>query len=147
MDEEDELKKFKWLLFATLAFLISTYYSWREFKFFAWGETAEATVTNTFETQSGNRRRTPLMAVEYSFTDSSTGPRSERDDVAVDWQLEGSTVMVQYLPGVADSSRLLGHSNTLPVWVFFGCLGWLGYNGFKVYREASEAVHGKKRRR
>ena len=87
MDEEDELKKFKWLLFATVAFLISTFYSWREFKFFAWGETAEATITNTFETQSGSRRRIPLKAVEYTFTVSATGPRSERDDVAVDWPL------------------------------------------------------------
>ena len=147
MDDDDEIKKFKWLLFATVAFLISTYFSWQEFKFFVWGKTAEATITNTFDTKSGGRRSRPMLAVEYSFSDSATGPRNERDDVPIDWPISGGTATVQYLPGVADSSRLLGHSSTIPVWIFVGCLGWLGYNGFKLYKEANEAVHGKKRRR
>lgn len=147
MDEEEELKKFKWLLVAVIVFLISTYYSWQELKFLAWGETAQATVTNTFETSSGSRRSQPLLAVEYSFTDSATGPRSERDDVPVDWPLPEGPITVQYLPGVADSSRLEGRSSRAAVIIFLACVCWLGYNGLKLYREASEAVNGRKKRR
>jgi hypothetical protein len=147
MDEEEELKKFKWLLVAVITFLISTYYSWQELKFLVWGQTAQATVTNTFETSSGGRRSKPLLAVEYTFTDSATGPRSERDDVPIDWPVPESSVTVQYLPGVADSSRLNGRSSRSAILIFLACVGWLGYQGFKLYKEANEAVHRRKKRR
>lgn len=147
MDEEEELKKLKWLVVALVVFLISTYYSWQELKFVVWGQTAQANVTNTFETSSGGRRSAPLLAVEYTFTDSATGARSERDDVPVDWPLSENTVTVQYLPGVVDSSRLHGHSRQSAVLIFVACAAWLGYQGFKLYREASQAVHGRGKRR
>ena len=147
MDEEEELKKFKWLLLAVVVFFIATYYSWQELKFVVWGQTAQASVTNTFETSTGGRRNRRLLAVEYTFTDSATGPRSERDDVPINWPVPASTVTVQYLPGIADSSRLNGHSRHSAIMILLACTGWLGYQGFNLYKEANQAVHGRKKRR
>jgi hypothetical protein len=140
----DELAKFKRILLAGVVFLISAYYSYQEIKFAIWGATAEATVTRTFETKVKRRQ---LLAVEYKFSDEDGKRYSERDDVPIDWPVPASVVTVQYLPGVDDSSRLEGHSSSAAVWIFLACSAWLAFSGYKIYKEASEAVHGTKRRR
>ena len=145
IDEEEELKKLKWILIAVVAFLVSGYLSFKELKYSVWGARAAATVTNTFETAAS--RRNPLLAVEYTFTDKDGQQHSEWDDVPFDWPVPGPMVNVQYLPGVEDSSRLEGHSSKVAVWVFLGCCVLLGFAGFKLYQMASEAVDGPPRRR
>ncbi|QDT89628.1 hypothetical protein [Gimesia algae] len=145
IDEDEELKKLKWILIAVVAFLISGYLSFKELKYTVWGATTEATVTNTFDTAES--RRKPLLAVEYTFTDEDGKHYSERDDVPIDWPVPGPTVNVQYLPGVEDSSRLEGHSSKVAVWVFLSCCVLLCFAGFKLYQMASEAVDGPPRRR
>ena len=147
MDEEDELRKFKLILGAFCAFLISGYFAYQECKFLVWGATAEATITNMFETTgTGRNRRSLRLAIEYTFTDSATGSRSERDDVPISWPIPQGTVTVQYLPGVAKSSRLLGNSSTFFVWIFCGCIALLGYAGYRLYKEANEPVRPKRRK-
>jgi hypothetical protein len=143
MDQDAEIRKFKMILVAGLAFLFSAYSSWQELKFAMWGTTAEARVTRTFDTAE---RRRPLLAVEYTFEDRDGRSHSERDDLPASFPDPGDVVTVEYLPGVEDSSRIEGHSSMASVWVFLACLGWLGYSAFKLYREASEAVHGGRRR-
>lgn len=149
MDEEDELRQFKRIMIAVVCFLISAYFSYQELKYAVWGTMAEATVTRTFETADMGRRgrRQPRLAVEYTFTDVRTGPRSERDDVSIDWSVPQGTVDVQYLPGVPDSSRLKGNSSQIAVWIFFACLAWLGYSGYQLYREANSPIPTNRRRR
>lgn len=144
MDQDEELAKLKWILIAGVAFLVSGYLSFQELKYAIWGTTAEANVTRTYETRE---RRTNLLAVEYTFTDDEGKSHSERDDVPSDWPTPGATVMVQYLPGVEDSSRLEGHSSKLAVWMFLGCCLLLVFAGFKLYQMASDAVDGPPRRR
>ena len=146
MDEEEELAKLKWILFAGIAFLLSGYFSFQELKFAVWGTTAQAEVTNTFETRN-SRRGGSLLAVEYTFTDKEGKHYSERDDVPSSWPSPGPKVTIQYLPGVEDCSRLEGHSSKVAVWVFFGCCAWLAYSGYQLYQLASEAVDGPPRRR
>lgn len=145
IDEDAELKKMVWILIVVVAFLVTGYLSFKELKYAVWGATAEATVTNTFDTSLG--RRSPLLAVEYTFTDKDGQQHSERDDVPIDWPEPGPKVNVQYLPGVEDSSRLEGHSAKVAVWMFLGCCVLLGFAGFKLYQMASEAVNGPPRRR
>jgi hypothetical protein len=122
MDQDEELAKFKWILIAAIAFLVSSYFSYRELKYAVWGATAEATVTRAAETTEMGRRgrRRPMLVVEYTFSDGSTGQRSERDRVPIDWPVPEGTVTVQYLPGVAGASRLAGHSNKFAVWMASG---------------------------
>lgn len=144
MDQDEELAKFKWLLIAVIIFLGSGYFSYKELKFAVWGATAEARVSETFATRNSSRRRSrPLLAVKYSFTDEDGNQFSERDDVPIDWPVS-ENMTVQYLPGVEDSSRLLGHSSWLAVCVFLASLGLLGFAGYGLYKEATEAVHGKR---
>lgn len=144
MDQDDEIRKFKMILVAGVAFLFSAYFSWQELKFAMWGESAEARVTRTFETAE---RRQPLLAVEYTFEDQKGRSYRERDDLPISFSAPGEVVTVEFLPGVEDSSRIEGHSSMASVWVFLACLSWLGYSSYKLYRETSEAVHGGRRRR
>ncbi len=148
MDEELELKRFKWILAAGLIFLFSMYYSYLELKYKIWGATAQATVTRTFESVSSGRRgrSTPMLAVEYTFTDSKTGARNERDDVSMDWPVPQGTVEVEYLPGVVDSSRLKGHSNSFAVWMFFGSLAWVSFSIYRLAQEANAPIKKSRRR-
>lgn len=144
MDQDEDLAQLKWILIAGIAFLFSAFFAFQELKYFVWGTTAEATVTNTFETRE---RRRNLLAVEYTFTDKEGQHHSERDDVPSDWPTPGPKVTIQYMPGVEDSSRLEGHSRTGAVWVFFVCCGLLVFAGFKLYQIASDAIDGPPRRR
>ncbi|MCA9018312.1 MAG: hypothetical protein KDA77_23525, partial [Planctomycetaceae bacterium] len=135
MDQDEELAKLKWILAAGVAFLVTGYLSFQELKYAVWGTTTEATVTRTFETSTGSRRRSKmLLAVEYTFTDKEGQSHNERDDVPIDWPTPGPKVNIQYLPGVEDSSRLEGHSSKVAVWMFLGCCVLLGFAGFKLYQ-------------
>lgn len=136
MDHDLELARFKWILIAGIAFLFSAYLSYKELKFAVWGETAEATVTDTHEVRGG-RRSSPKLAVEYTFTDESGAHHSERDDVSINSAISTNDLLtVQYLPGVDDSSRIEGNSNRFAVVIFLGSLAWLAFSFFKLYRDA-----------
>jgi hypothetical protein len=140
VDEERELAGCKTVLAISALFLFSTYYSWHEFRYMLWGDTAEAQVTRTFETEEFRRRgrRVKRLAVEYSFTDSSNQQtRNERDDVGLDWPIDGETVLVQYIPGEPDASRLSGHRSLLSVLFFFGCLIAVAAFVYKMHREVN----------
>ncbi len=108
---------------------------------------AEAKVVRTFETKGASSRSGPKLAVEYTFTDAATGSRSERDDVPISWKIDGPTVTVEYLPGVADSSRLKGNDRSMRVYLFAASCVWLLVEGYNVWSMAHAAVHGKRRRR
>lgn len=137
MDHDEEFQKFKWILFAGVAFVVSAFVSWKELRFAVWSATAEATVTGTFEVRGG-RRSSPKTAVEYTFTDEVGTQRSERDDIPISWPAPLDVVIVQYFPGVEDSSRIKGNSNPVAVVFFVCCSGWLGFSLFKLYREAQD---------
>ena len=120
IDKDEELAKFKWVAIIAFIFLLSTYYAWQELKFAIWGKITEGRVTRVFET--AGRRRRPLLAVEYTFKDDESKWHNERDDVSISWEIPENSVIVESLPGVPDSSRLEGHSNSLAVWIFPGLL-------------------------
>lgn len=156
MDEQEELAKLKWILFAGIAFLISGYYSYQELKYTVWSSTAEANVTRTYTSTKwtgggrGRRRwgrRREFLAVEYTFTDQDGKQHSERDGISIHSPAPGPKVNVQYFSGVENSSRIEGHSSKVAVWVFLGCCALLVFAGFKLYQMASEAVDGNPRLR
>ena len=140
MDEENELAGCRTVLFVTVVFLFSTYYAWHEFRYMLWGTTVEAKIDRTFETEESRRRgrRVKKLAVEYSFTDTSTNQtRSERDDVSRDWPVSGETILVQYIPGQPDQSRLSGNRSTISLVIFFGCLIAVAAFVYKMHREVN----------
>ena len=148
MDTDAEIARFKWLLVSGIVFLISGYFSYNELRFFVRGKTAEARVTRTRETQSGGRHSSPVLSVEYQFTEADGTSRSERDQVAIGSAVTANDLItVQYLPGVEDSSRVLGNSRMGAVYLFLACLAWLSFSGYQLWREATDAVHGSGRRK
>lgn len=146
MDHDEEFRKFKWILCAGVAFIVCGIISWNELKYAVWSETADATVTRTFEYQAG-RRGTRKTAVEYTFAEEDGTRRSERDDIPINWPVPADVVTVQYLPGVENASRVDGNSNQLPVVFFVICAVLLGFSFFKLYREAQDPHPYRRRRR
>jgi len=156
MDEESELRKLKWLLAALAVFLLTGWFAVGELRYAAFGDTAEATITESRESERGGRRgRThTVRIVRYAFQDADGTTRTETDEVSPDWappaggSLDaGEKVAVQYLSGVPDKSRLAGHSHSLPVAIFLACLAVILGFAVWLWRHARQAVHGGPARR
>lgn len=148
MDEEFELKRFRWLIISGIVFLFSAYWSLYELRFLIWGARAEATVLGIKETQSRPsllRASKTFKTVEYSFTDPASGVLVERDRASKASQLEQNPVPVEYLPGVKESSRLLGNNNARSIWIFVGNLVWFGCLVYRLAKEANEPYRRKRR--
>jgi hypothetical protein len=147
VDRDEELARFKWLLMTGVIFLVSALLSYTELKYLLWGKSAQGKVTKSFESRVGDvgLLRSPQLAVEYTFTDAGT-QRNEADSVPLDWPLPADgTVVIEYLAGSPNASRLQGHRHLWPVVFFSVALIAVGFFSFRLYREAREAVYGKRR--
>ena len=150
MDEEEELRKFKWIITGIALFLIFGWFAAGEVRYLAFGETADARVTELFETKKSRRwSQYSMLAVRYTFTDGDGTTRAERDDVPPDWETTdgstlavGSTTPVEYLPGVEGKSRLSGNGNTFALVIFLIAVLAIAAFGVWLWRHASEMVHG-----
>jgi hypothetical protein len=146
MDLEEETRLFKILLFFGLMFLVSTFFAYKELKYWLRGRTIKADLIEVRETTSSGRRRQPMLVVEYGFTEpGATTRRRETDRVSVDWEPPtDKTVMVQYFPGT-DDSRLAGHANVVAVVIFFASFAVTAFFVGRLWMEARQAVAEKHR--
>jgi len=142
-----ETDTWKFRLFCGLfgVFIISLFFAFRELRFVIWGMTTQARLIDVYEGKDINVRgdSEPALVVHYTFQDpvEGLGMRDENDLLPIDWRRPGGeTVQVQYIPGVKNASRLVGHRRMGSV-VF--CLASLAIvSGFilKLAREAKEPV-------
>lgn len=135
MDQDEELARFKWILAVGIAVIVTGCYAFNEMKYALWGKSAAAKIMQVKEiTSTGRRGRTrKLLRVEYEFSEASGTRRSERDEVSMDWSLPtDGTITVQFIPGVEHASRLEGHSSMIAVYLFFGCIAFLGIAIYRV---------------
>lgn len=145
---DEEVAKFKWLLGAGMVFLISGYFSLNELRYALFSRTVEARVTNARATQSVGRRKEPRLAIEYNFTEAGGATRSERDTVPVDWPLSpDGAIQIQYIPGVANASRLSGRGSWNAVAIFLASLVAIGVLFYKLHLEAHAPVRPRTRRK
>ncbi|MEA2735560.1 MAG: hypothetical protein QOE14_2011 [Humisphaera sp.] len=138
MDADDEARRVKWMLAIGLLFLVSAFFSWREFKYALAGTKTNAEIVRVYETREIARRgRTrEKLAIEYQFTDANGVKRKESDTISIDSPPpRGKTVAVQYL-GSPGSSRLVGNGNSIWVIIFFGALAFFGFKFFQLVRES-----------
>jgi len=146
MDLEQETRQFKILLFFGLLFFVSTFFAYKELKYWLRGKTIQADLIDVRETTSADRRHRPMLVVEYGFTaPGATTHRRETDRVSTDWEPPGNkTVIVQYLPGT-DDSRLAGHANVVAVVIFFASFAVTAFFVGRLWLEAREPVAEKHR--
>ena len=148
---DDEEVRAAWFVYGILIFLIVSYYTFVELKYAIWSTTATATITEARE-ESVRRRRSlsgtkKVLRVSYEFTESDGIHRRESDDISIHWDGPRSGgVTVQYFAGVDHSGRIKGTGNVELVVVFAASMVGLGFCGCKVWRIASDAVHGRSRR-
>lgn len=130
------------VLAAGAVFLVSCYYAWHEFRYLLWGQSAKAPISRTFRAQDLRRggRTVYWLAVEYSFVDAASGQvRAERDDVDLDWPVDGDVIAVQYIPGEPGSSRLVGHRSLLSVLIVVLSLTAVAGFVYKMHRRLNSA--------
>lgn len=139
MDTENDLARLKWLLIVGVLFLISGFFSWREFKYIVFGTTVDASLVQTYQTEERGRRGRvkQMLVVEYRFTDKDGSARKEKDTISASSPAPtGPLVSIQYLSKSPGSSRLTGHTQRIWMFVFFGCLAYLAYKILMLVREA-----------
>ena len=136
MDAEEETVKFKFMLIALVAFVVSGFFAYMELKYATGGKAAQATVDRVGEVP-GRRGRTTTVAY-YHYRDDAGNLRHGSAPLDGDFSASpGDTVAVQYL---ADTSRLAGQRNTFALVVFFGCLAALVIGGALFWRHVRQAT-------
>jgi hypothetical protein len=123
-----------------ILFLISTYFSWKEFQYALYSRRAEARVERTFETVDGSRRERKKLQINYAFEDASTGAtRNESDLIPLHWERPVRAVDIAYLPSVPGASRVRENRSYIAPLFFAGCLIAGGIALAFLYREARMA--------
>lgn len=112
--------------------VLMLYWSTQVLKYFIWGVSTEANVTKTFLDRI---RRDDRLVVEYTFIGNDGQQYSESDDVSTDWPVPGPKVIIEYIPGVKDSSRIKGNSEIFLDLVMALIPGLIaGFSCFELYK-------------
>lgn len=148
IDQDAELQRFKWILASGLMFLITGCLAYSELRYAIWGETAQAKVHDVRDTISTSRRAGSMVSLHYTFTESDGTQRTDHESVPADSPLVGAqTILVRYLPGVDQSSRIEGSVRFNALLFFLGSLLWLAYSIYSMAREAHTPISRGPRRR
>ena len=150
MDTDSEVAKFKWLLIAGVAFLVSGYFSYHEIKYMTWGKVADGIVTEARQTTSTGRRgrRIHKLRVDYQFPDDTGAQHASYGSLAVDAPYQsGSPIKIQYLRGAAEVSRINGEEQKWSLFVFFGSLIGMAYGIWQIAKLANDDPMERKRQR
>ena len=150
-DSDEETTHATLIIYALVIFVVSCYFTFVEMKYAVWSKTAAAMITNVREESIRARRSMSgtkkVLRVSYEYTEADGTRRSETDDISIHWDgPRFGAVTVQYFAGVDHSSRIKGTGNVAFVVVFAASMAGLGFCGYKVWRIASNAVHGRSRR-
>jgi hypothetical protein len=141
MDMDSELARAKWLLVSGALFLVSCFICYSELIYLLRGKQIHANVANVYEVHRGRFGQRMMLTVEYSFTEPDGRRRSGSAIVNPDWEAPANgMVVVQYTPGSDGRSRLAGDVNWFGIAFFVASVGVLGFFGYRLWREASEAV-------
>lgn len=144
MDQDEELARFKWILYAGIFFLITGIYSFSELRYALFGKIAEARVISVDDHVEArvNRRMFSTQNVRvfaYEFQDVDGTLRREQDEVSESWpRPEGETIKVQYLSGSKHSSRLAGNVKWVAIIGFLVSLSLLVFAIWRLVRMAND---------
>ncbi len=134
-EEDREYLKLYALLFGIGLFVVSAFYSFNELDYAIRGHTSAATLISKHQTNRGSRNGPTLLEVWYEFPDTDGTIRKEYDFVPLDWNFgTGSPLQVQFIPKSAYSSRLVGHTHSFWVIMFFASFIPIGYACYKFWR-------------
>jgi hypothetical protein len=151
VDTDSELARAKWLLFSGAFFLASCFICWGELAYLLRGRRTDATVTKAYEVTRRGRfgiGSSTALTVEYAFAEPDGTRRTGSDTVPPDWDLPpNGKAPVQYTPGEDGRSRLAGHVHWAGLAIFAVSVVVLGFFGYRLWREASEATRPARPRR
>ena len=140
VDTENETAKFKLILIVAIAFIVSTFFAYKELQYAMGGKTTDGIIERLGEAR-GRRGRTVAM-VYYRFRDEAGTIRKDSARISRGFNGgEGDKVRIEYLD---DESRLAGDRNTGALVIFFGSLAALVVGGFLFFRHVREATRPSK---
>lgn len=143
MDDDSDFQKLKVLLIVGVVFLGSCWSMWTESKYLLRGKNTEATIDaiQEREVRSGRRRRPrTVLDLRFHYIDQST------DNMVIDdlmrelgaTEAVGDKLMIQYLPGVADSAR--EGANVFMIVIFVVASGAMVWSVVSMAREANAPI-------
>jgi len=153
-DRVNEQVRLRVLLVIIVLFLASGFASFNEFRYFIWGRTTRAVVVAQSDS---DRKGDVLIVIKYALLDQDDNIRIESDSVMKAWQEtltdsfkpvnpssplanvrsnKGVTVPVQYIPGSAGSSRLIGNNDKWLAAPFLLCAGALVVMSLVIARQS-----------
>jgi hypothetical protein len=136
VDTESETAKFKFILIAAIAFIVSTFFAYIELKYAMGAKTTDGIIERLGESRGRRGRSVPM--VYYRYRDDAGMLRHGSSRIGRGFNGgEGDKVRIEYLE---DTSRLAGERNTGALVVFFGCLAALCVGGFLFWRHVREAT-------
>ena len=134
----------KWLLGSIALFLVSCFVCWTELAYLLFGQKAQAAIMEIWDTerkQFFGLTSSTSREVSYAFAEGDGTQRKGKMVVSTSWQPpEDGTVAVQYTAGAEGRSRLSGHVIWIGLGFFVVSLGVVGWFGYSLWREASEAT-------
>jgi hypothetical protein len=151
MDADAETRRAKYLVFAGIAFLISSIFVYSELMYLIRGTETTATIKEVSRVEKRGRfgtSRGHKLVIDYEFKDGEGRQREGSDQVDADWAVPADRrVQIRYRPGEDGSSRLAGHVSWGAIIIFTVCLVAVGIFGFRLWREATEETKGSRKRR
>ncbi len=150
MDDDSDFQKLKILLIVGVVFLCSCWSMWTESKYLLRGKKAEATIDaiQQREVTSGRRRRQrTVLDLHFHYIDQATG-NMVIDDLMRELgatEAVGDKLMIQYLPGVADSAR--EGANIFMIVIFVVASGAMVWSVVNMAREANAPIPTARKKR
>ena len=138
-DMPDEAQGCFLVLAATLAFILSTFFTWQELRYRVWGEAVAGTLDEIEEVRGVRNRG---WRVIFRFRDKNQQEIVRREFIPLSWTPPaGKDVVVHYIAGTDPFEvRLAGTENRIAPLFFGGTLLFLFVTLGKYYLEARRAL-------
>lgn len=144
MDQDEELKRFKFIAIAGVIFLFSAWYSWKEFRYLISGAETRADIHDARIIEVSGRYGSKSSRLQFNlqYTEADGIGRSDKIETTnLDYELPPDGLLpIQYLPGQENSARIAGSVNWTSLVIFFGSLSWLTVMLLRLIKEANTPI-------
>jgi len=149
IDADVERGRFMLMLAAIAAFVVASWHTYHELRYFASGRNAVATVQRVHRvTEPGRRRSKEYLRVEAEFDEGGGARRAAVLRAPLGASIvDGSRINVEYVPSHPDLVRIQGDRSVVWITVFVISTAWVTWSLVRLARESRRPIAAKHRRR
>ncbi|QDT56761.1 hypothetical protein Pan44_48210 [Caulifigura coniformis] len=148
IDADAERGRFMLMLAATAAFLVASWHTFHELRYFVSGQQAVATVQRVNRVVEPGRRSREYLRVEAEFEDRGGARRAAVLRAPLDSGIsDGQRVDIEFLPSDPDRVRIKGDRNVAWMAVFAVSTAWMTRTLVRLVRESRRPIPSSRGRR